>query len=229
MDCVSGGGLMVKPSSSLGCVCQWNMPFTIALGNVPMQPTAAPTFAAPGPSLPVKHLRLEYGASGDRRDREGNLWVHANLPSGHALFLSYPLKHEMYEINDTVQRTAFYTPIEGTNVPFIFASTQIGLKKSVLPVATKEGEGKGKFKVRLGFAALPGDQPGQRVFDVKLNDKTVLVDFDAAKEAGKPDAAIWKEFTLELASELTLELVAKSGASELARLPAINALELIRE
>jgi len=229
MDCVSGGGTMIKPPVSLGCVCQWNMPFTIALGHVPTQPTAAPTFAAPGPSLPVKHLRLDYGANGDRRDSDGNMWLHAGLPAEHQLFLAYPVKHEMYEKNDAVQRTAFYTPIQNAKVPFVFASTQIGLKKSILPVTTKDGQGQGKFKVRLGFSALPGDKPGQRVFDVKLNGQTVLPGFDAAKEAGQADKAIWKEFTLDLAGDLILELDAKSGTDDLANLPAINALEVIRQ
>ena len=48
------------------------------------------------------------------------------------------------------------------------------------------------FRVRLGFSALPGDQPGQRVFDVLLNGKTVLQDFDILSESGQPDSAVWK-------------------------------------
>ena len=220
---------MIKPPISLGCICQWNMPFAIALGHVATQPTAAPTFAAPGSALPVKHLCLDFGSNGDRRDGDGNMWVHSGLPKEHALFLSYPITTEMYEKNDVASRTAFYTPIEDTNVPFVFATAQLGLKKCVLPITAKDGQGKGKFKVRLGFSGLPGELAGQRVFDVKLNGKTVLENFDAAKEAGKPDKAIWKEFVLDLDGDLTLELVAKSGADDLAKVPAIQAMEVIRQ
>jgi len=229
MDCTSGGGTMIKPPASRGCVCQWNMPFTIALGTVPTQPTSAPVFAAPGPALPVKHLHLDFGGTGDRRDAAGNMWLRLGMPDAHALFPSYPIATEMYEKNDAVQRSAIYTPVEGTDVPFVFATTQIGLKKAVLPIAAKDGSGGGRFLVRLGFVALPGEQPGQRVFDVKLNGQTVLESFDAAKEAGKPDVAIWKEFPLDLADSLTLELMAKSGVDDLARLPSIAGMQVIRQ
>ena len=229
MDCVSGGGTMVKPPQSVGCVCQWNMPFSIALGHVSTQPTAAPTFAAPGSAMPVKHLHMDFGSNGDRRDSEGNMWVRSTLGKEHPLFLSYPMTTELYEKNDVVQRTAFYTPIENTNVPFVFATAQLGLKKCVMPITTKDGKGKGKFKVRLGFAALPGEKPGQRVFDVKLNGKTVLENFDAAKEIGVPDKALWKEFMLDLDGDLTLELDSKSGVDDVAKVPAIQALEVIRQ
>jgi hypothetical protein len=47
---------------------------------------------------------------------------------------------ELYEKNDVVQRTAFYTPIENTNVPFVFATAQLGLKKCVMPITTKDGK-----------------------------------------------------------------------------------------
>lgn len=228
MDCTSGGGTMIKPPASRGCVCQWNMPFTIALGTVPTQPTSAPVFAAPGPALPVKHLHLDFAGTGDRRDAAGNMWLRLGMFDNHPLFPSYPIATEMYEQHDAIQRSAIYTPIEGTDVPFVFATAQIGLKKAVLPIAAKDGSGGGRFLVRLGFVALPGEQPGQRVFDVKLNGRTVLENFDPAKEAGRPDLAIWKEFPLDLADALTLELAAKSGA-ELANLPTISGLQVLRQ
>ncbi len=227
MDCSSGGGIMFKPPQSIGCICQWNMPFSIALGQVSTQPTAAPVTAAPGPALPVRHLHLDFGATGDHRDAAGNLWVRANLPKEHLLFLSYPMTMEFYDKHDQIQRSTIYTPIEDAQVPFVFATAQIGLKRCTLPI-TKDGKGKGRFQVRLGFAALPGEKPGQRVFDVKLNGKTVIEDFDAAKEAGRADRALWKQFTIDLDGDLILELAAKSGTDDLARLPAINALEVLR-
>jgi hypothetical protein len=58
------------------------------------------------------------------------------------------------------------------------------------------------------FAALEGDAPGKRVFDVKLGDKVVLKAFDPATRKG---AAI-EVFEHVPASELlTVELIPVTG------------------
>jgi beta-galactosidase len=97
----------------------------------------------------------------------------------------------------------------------------------VLPV-NKPGE-KGPYIVRLGFAALPGDKPGQRVFDVKLNGKVVLKGFDIIKEAGKVDSALWKEFEVSLGEKLTIELVARSDKPAAVAMPLINGVQVLRK
>ena len=82
--------------------------------------------------------------------------------------------------------------------------------------------------MRLGFSALPGDQPGQRVFDVLLNGKTVLQDFDILSESGQPDSAVWKEFELEISKDLTVALTSKTGTGSLDRMPLISAVQVLR-
>jgi hypothetical protein len=54
--------------------------------------------------------------------------------------------------------------------------------------------GKG-YTVRLHFAELTCNKPGERIFDVKINGKTVLKDFDIYQAAGGKDKAVVKEFT----------------------------------
>ena len=86
---------------------------------------------------------------------------------------------------------------------------------------TTPADGKGAYEVKLGFAALPGDKPGQRVFDVKLNGKTVLENFDIVKEAGKPDRAVWKTFELDLDGNLIIDLVAKEKEPSFDQMPLL--------
>jgi hypothetical protein len=71
------------------------------------------------------------------------------------------------------------------------------------------------------FAALEGDKPGQRVFDVKLGDKVVLKAFDPATRKG----AIVEEFQNIPATEnLTVELIpAKPGVE-----PILSGIEILR-
>jgi hypothetical protein len=220
--------MMIKPPNAVYCKCSWSLPFTIALGQVSTPPVVAQQFAQPGPNLPVKHLYLDFGAGGDRRDKEGNLWIRPNRPPGHHLILGYGSTTALYPGGRDVRRSSQYTPVENTAEPFVFASATVGLKRCILPVTTP-ADGAGAFKVKLGFAALPGDKPGRRVFDVRLNGKTVLKNFDVIKEAGKTDRAVWKEFTLVLEGNLVLDLVAKSDSPAPDQMPLINGLVVLRE
>ena len=227
-DAVSGGGMMIKPPMATYCKCSWSLPFTIGLGQVPKPPTVGAVFAQPGMSLPVKHLYLDLGGTGDRRDSKGNLWLQPKRPQKHALLLGHSIKLTMYKGGGNVQRTSQYTPIENTNAPFVFATAVRGLKKCVVQL-TKPDAPKRAYTVRLGFAALPGDKLRQRKFDVRINGKKVLTSFDIMKEAGKTDRAVWKEFNVTLGEHLTLEMFPTSAKRSVDRMPLINAIQVLRQ
>ncbi len=181
---------------------------------------ASSLFAQPGPGLPVKHLYLDFGATGDRRDGKGNLWM-TPRPTNHPLILGCGANVQYYEGGGAVQRSSGFTPIENTDTPFVFATVDRGLKSCAVPLTEPQAPA-AKFLVRIGFSALPGDKPGQRVFDVTLNGQTVLKDFDVFREAGKPDRAVWKEFPRTVQGTLTLGLAAKAGEK-----PAKDAMPLV--
>ena len=88
---------------------------------------------------------------------------------------------------------------------------------------------KANYVVRLGFSALSGDRPGQRVFDVKLNGQTVLKGFDILQVTGRPDRATWTKFPLTLEGNLTLELVAKSEKPAEVEMPLISGMVISRQ
>jgi len=226
-DAFTGGGMMVKPPNSVGCRCSWSLPFTIAMGQVKMPPATPQGYAQPGSVLPVKHLHLDVGANGTRRDHQGNLWI-PPTPGEHFLLLRLGDKMTMYEGGGPVQRSSLHTRIEDTDVPFVFASAVRGIKSSVIPV-TGPKDGQAAYTIRLGFSGLPGDKPGQRVFDVKLNGETVLTNFDIVKETGKPDHAIWKEFTRTIKGDLLVELVAKTAKPSPKQMPLLNGVIILRK
>ena len=220
---------MIKPPHAIGCKCDVSMPFTFALAPVPTPLALPQVFAQPGSPLPVKHLYLDFGATGDRRDSEGRLWLAPTRgKDAGKLLLSYQVEIKSIDGAGHCRRSSVYTPIENTDADFVFASAARGLETATIPIA-EDDNGGGTFNVRLGFSALPGDQPGQRVFDVKLNGKTVLKDFDIIKESGQADRALWKEFSMPLKKELTLSMVGKSGSSDVKQMPLINALQILRK
>ena len=222
IDTSSSGGTMIKPPYAISCQCEVSMPFTFAMGTVPTPVALSQYFCQPGPALPVKHLYLDFGCTGDRRDKKGRLWVMPRSRSGMELGLQYSVG---IEGGQEVRRSAVHTPIGNAEVAsFVFATCVEGMSECTMPIS-EDPKGK-KYKVRLGFSALPGDKKGERVFDVFLNGKVVLKDFDIIKETGKADRAVWKDVDVTLGHELVLQLGGKDGSK---RPPLINAIQVLRQ
>ncbi len=84
------------------------------------------------------------------------------------------------------------------------------------------------LSLRLHFAEIEDAKPGQRVFDVKLQGKTVLTDFDIVKAAGGPNRAVIKRFDdVVAAGAVTLELVPKTQQVTASTAPIISGIEVI--
>lgn len=87
-----------------------------------------------------------------------------------------------------------------------------------------------RFNVRLHFAEPDEIAAGQRVFDVRLQGRVVLKDFDVAKEAGGPRRAVVKSFELiEAAGAMTLEFVPRAGPLAASTAPILCGWEVEAE
>ncbi len=235
-DASSGGGMMVKAPMNAGCGCPWSLPFTMAMAQLPEEPATPFEFFHKGRPLPVKHLQVNFGAAGDRKDKDGNLWLHLGTrahPTALQLRFQAPAVYypmgagTRWGIQRDGRPSLNDAPAENTSTPFVFATASHGLKRFVVPV-TSPADGAGKFTVRLGFCAPVGDKPGQRVFDVRLNGKRVLKNFDIVKAAGAANRAIWKEFNVELDSHLVLGLIAEVEKPTAAQMPLISGMVVRR-
>ena len=88
----------------------------------------------------------------------------------------------------------------------------------------KPADDSGIFTVRLYFAEPDDIKPGQRVFDVALNGKTVLTGFDVVKEAGAPRKGVMKEFkAVSCTGSVKVDFNALSGK------PILSGIEIVRE
>ena len=178
--------------------------------------------------MPVKHLALNFGAPGDRRDRNGTLWLGYPRPS-------LPLALEFNMETSILPGLGYYylnpegVQIDGTDKPWLFSYGLCGLTRCVVPV-TDLGQAPVLYTVRLGFAELGGSGKGQRVFDIKLQGQRVAAGVDIHKETGGPNTALVKEFKgIEVRRDLTIELVPKVQNPTQGQAPLISTLELIRE
>jgi hypothetical protein len=86
------------------------------------------------------------------------------------------------------------------------------------------------FTVRLHFAEFADARPGQRVFDVAVQDKTVLKSLDIAREAGGRNRALVKEFNHVKASEqVVIDLTPGAQPSDDGAPPLICGVEVVQE
>ena len=119
----------------------------------------------------------------------------------------------------------------GTDKSWLFASGCRGLMRCELPlIDEKAGQEPATYTVRLGFMAYPGDSPGRRVFDIKLQNRVVQSSFDVMQMADKTNHAITKVFrAIPVKGNLIIELVPKAEERHIDQAPIINFFEVIRE
>ena len=83
------------------------------------------------------------------------------------------------------------------------------------------------FTVRLHFAEPQAVAAGTRVFDVAIQGRTLLRDFDIAAEGGTRCAPVVKEFGGVRATDRIRIALSSSAGTE--RLPVLSAVELVEE
>jgi hypothetical protein len=72
----------------------------------------------------------------------------------------------------------------------------------------------GTYSVVLKFAETSVTQPGQRIFNVSINDQSVLTNFDIFASAGGANIALDKQYAVAVSSgQLEIQLAAVTGAA----------------
>jgi len=154
-------------------------------------------------------LAINFGAPGDMRAKDGTVWFGYPRPStvrGQGAFRDYGIKFKLAEAGaiEVVQRDWRGRTFVGTDKPWVFTSGLKGVTKFSVPLLEKDAMA--KYTVRLGFTPLPGDQVGSRVFDVKLQGKTVLENFDVAKAAAAGAVVVREIKGVAVTGNLLVEL-----------------------
>jgi len=169
-------------------------------GNEPWADYAEAKPAAPAPLL---RAGFNLGAPGDRKAEDGTLWFRAGPRS--ELASVQPAGAEWFLAP---------TPPGGS---WIASSGVVGA--SAVTISTRlpadlKGKDRGsrRYTVRLHFAEPSAKGPGERVFSVSLEGKTVLADFDPYREGARAEVAVVREFRgVDVAGPLDVGLVAAAG------------------
>jgi len=220
INTIPANGLVMIPEASAGCVCLFSIASTVVFEPREDRMNWG-VYSADGASLPVQHMALNLGAPGDRRDSHGKLWLGYPRPSSRAgIDLPLNFKPEYQPGGGAYAYNAESHIVAGHDTPWIFTSGLRGLTKLEIPLLAK-GQPPATYTVRLMFAALEGDQPGQRVFDVKLGDKMVLKAFDPAT---RPGASVEEFANIPATENLTVELI----PTEAGKVTTLSGLEILR-
>jgi len=237
INCIPANGLVLMPEASSGCVC----PFALMCTTVfkPRQTNRVwGMYSAEGSITPAKRLAVNFGAPGDRKDAAGRLWLAYPRPYEGRLVLALKLGEQKASGGRFYAGNADFLKVARTKTPWVYASGCENIRKFTVPL-TKGGEqlkrgrkegaevpGDGKavmYTVRLHFNESEDVSAGQRVFDVRLQGKTVLKDFDIVAAAGGGNRAVVKEFKgIRVTGGLTVEMTASKGKARLCGVEAIR-------
>ena len=230
INCIPANGLVMMPEASSGCVCPNAIQCTTVF--VPRQSSRKwGMFSAPGAMTPVKRLAVNFGAPGDRKDSEGNIWLAQPRPFKGRLVMDLKIDAKLLKAGRYFSRNADFLKIDDAKAPWIYASGAKGITKCSIPLLGKNDKAQ-KYTVRLHFAEPDATAAGKRIFDVSLQGKTRLKKFDIAASAGAKGGLVVREFRgVDVTRSLTIELkpadLTEDGTSEFP--PVISGVEMIVE
>ncbi len=209
---VPAGGILNVPYFYEGCTCSYPLPMALALYSMPEPFEQWATWGAvPVAALngKIERLGINFGAPGDRKTRDGTLWLdYPNVggPSPEIQVRTEPEKPEFYYHHSIWMNG-------GHGWPWVAASGAKALRS-----ATISGLKPGTYTVRLTFAS-PDD--AKHVFDIAIQDRPALA------KLALPAKFIATTRTLpniQIADGiLTVKLTAREGET------VLNGLELIRD
>lgn len=227
INCIPANGLVLMPEASSGCICAFPLHCTTVL-----KPRKANRlwgeFSAPGAMLPVQRLAINFAAPGDRRDGQGRLWLAYPRPRSYEKDYDQRLVADLrMDLDDAaggikyVRGNPDFHKTRRAETPWVYAYALANVKRCTIPLRTK-ADGRGQYTVRLHFAEPTHSKPGERVFNVALQDRQVLEAFDIVKAAGGANTAVVKEFKgVRITDKLVVTLRAVKGRSLLCGIEAV--------
>ena len=216
---IVAGGVLTAPEYTRTCTCAYQNQTSIALINMP-EAEMWTFFGSRDVKGPVQRLGLNFGAAGARKAEDGTLWLEypsKGGPSPAIQVKTEPEVPEVYRRHSSVS-TGSYNWV-----------TSSGLKNvNEITVALGKTDEPRAYTVRLYFAEPDKLPAGKRLFNVAVQGKTMLTDFDIAREAGGFARPLIKEFKgIVTQGQLTIRLT-PSDSSEI-RTTVLCGLELIAE
>ncbi len=206
---IAANGVLNAPDYTRTCTCSYQIQTSLALIHRPEVEMWTSNAFQPSPGR-IKRLGVNFGAPGDRRDESGTLWLDYPSVGGQSpevAIVAEPAEAAPYRYHSL--------RMAGRGPTWVAASGMKGLRRVRVTVAEGATDTL-PYTVRLYFAE-PGDaDKGERPFDVSLQGRAVMTDFDVAAEANGEMQTVVKEFQdVAIRDVLEVALAPKQGAETL--------------
>jgi len=227
---IVANGVLNSPDYTRTCQCPYQNQTSLALINMPwMTYWTNSNYTWSGKQ--IRQLGLNLNAPGDRTSDRNTLWleypyVSAGIPGvipavPPGVPPGIPIRMDTagyFEIRkDPIS-------IESGNTPWISASSIGGIRSLEITLSKEPATEDALYTVHLYFSEPEKTAPGERVFDVTIQDRRVLENFDILREAGKKDKEVVKSFSgIPAGSTLTIQMDPVRGET------ILSGIEMIRE
>ncbi|MBN2325815.1 MAG: PQQ-binding-like beta-propeller repeat protein [Candidatus Omnitrophica bacterium] len=224
-------GVLLSQEAAAGCTCSYPIRCSFAMMRKPDREKPWTVYVTPGELKPVRHLAVNFGAAADRKDDRNVVWFSYPNPKTDR-FNHFPNYGVKFDLGETIQEglgyyCRDYKNMEKTDKPWLYASGCLGLLRCSIPLLDESMENR-RYTVRMGFMPLDDDQVGQRVFDIKLQDKIVAENIDLKKMASPEENAVIQEFrNVDVSQDLVIEFVPKHADARPENAALINWIEIM--
>jgi outer membrane protein assembly factor BamB len=215
---IVANGVLNSPDYTRTCQCPYQNQTSLAFVNMPwMNYWTNSNYKWSGKQ--IKQLGLNMNAPGDRTSQNNILWL--EFPNVGGASPEIPVK---------IDTVGYYlirkdpVSIHSENTPWISASAIGGIRSIEITLSKDNPVPDATYRVKLYFSELQNFKNGERVFDVAIQGRKVLENFDIVSEAGGRDREIVKSFTgVTAGNTLRIEMIPQKGNTFL------SGIELIQE
>jgi outer membrane protein assembly factor BamB len=215
---IVANGVLNAPDYTRTCQCPYQNQTSLALINMPwMTYWTNSNYIWSGNR--IKQLGLNLNAPGDRTSDRNIRWLEFPYVAG--------APPEIPVEMDTID---YYTirkdpiSISSKNTPWISASSIGGIRSLEITLSQEPKVRDLSYSVNLYFCEPEKMQKGERIFDIIIQGRKVLENFDIVSETGKENKELVKSFSgIQAGRTLTLEMVPKQGNT------ILSGIELIQE
>ena len=205
---IAANGVLNAPDYTRTCTCSYQNQTSLAMVHMPDVETWTFNDMAPATKRIVR-IGINLGAPGDRNDDSGTLWLDYPSKSGKS-------PDPVIKVSgDNVQYFGKHSlRIKKGHLKWVEASGATGVDEitvQVLPDNKLKSQAKKAnypYTVVLHFVEPQAIQAGRRIFDIVLQDKIVMKNFDIFSQTNSIDIGITKRFTgINIPDELCIKLI----------------------
>lgn len=223
INAIPANGLVMIPEASAGCVCQFSIASTVVLE--PRDERRPWTiYSSVGAKTPVKHMAINLGAPGDRKNAYGTVWLSYPRHKAYqetSLDIKLDLQPKFADAGGFRSVSESAAQLGDTQTPWLYSSLAEGITKLTLPLLG-EGDAPAIYTVKLHFADTRKTVHAPSRFSVSLNGEQVAEELTLNQPDQTNNVIVHEVDGVQITDSLTIELTGQQGTT------LLNAVEVVR-